>query len=113
MANLKHFQTILFIHCSSKISFEGKHFMRLSAVVGGTKIQTNIELNSKAALQSSRFFFPDKNYLDKFLIWALLTITDLNTKDWTIVLKKLFYAHSQDKYFDAFSDFDVFIYIFY
>lgn len=106
MANLKHFQTILFIHCSSKISFEGKHFMRLSAVVGGTKIQTNIEQNS------SRFFFPDKNYLDKFLIWALLTIIDLNSKDWTIALKKLFYAHSQDKYFVAFSDF-VFIYIFY
>lgn len=57
MANLKHFQTILFIHFSSQIPFEGKHFMRLSAVAGGTKIQTDSELNSKAVLQSSEFVF--------------------------------------------------------
>lgn len=69
MANLKHFQTILLIHCSSKIPFEGKHFMRFSAVAGGTKIQTDIELNSKAVLQSSEFvfFFSDKNLLRQIL----------------------------------------------
>lgn len=69
MANLKHFQTILLIHCSSKIPFEGKHFMRFSAVAGGTKIQTDIELNPKAVLQSSEFvfFFSDKKLLRQIL----------------------------------------------
>lgn len=43
--------------------------MRFSAVAGGTKIQTDIELNSKAVLQSSEFvfFFSDKKLLRQIL----------------------------------------------